>query len=347
MPRFVLFSFELLGKRSERAIPHEKEDGAANKSYNNMPAEKTKSSVKDSTARFLGVVGLLVDLIIGGIAVLSFYKSEETREKLETTEVTTLLHDARDLMEGRKGAITISLPNIHSAEQRDRFELARRKIDTALALKPNLQEARRLRSVYLKIVGKLDEALKEGQRTVQLDPACAAAHNTLGTIYSARGENDKAIASYERSIKLDPGDVRPHNNLGLALTERAISSKNKGDEERALRILKAAIDLDKSSAIGYSNRCATLLDFKRFDEAEADCRKAISLDGELFDSHFNLAVVLMRQHELRPDLAKVKGAVAEFEKAVVLDPSFTEARERLEAARTMAAQVLPAKTGST
>jgi TolB-like protein/class 3 adenylate cyclase/Tfp pilus assembly protein PilF len=52
--------------------------------------------------------------------------------------------------------------------------------------------------------GRLDAALLEAQRTVELDPLQAARHAELGRIYLMARQYDKAIETLERSLELNP-----------------------------------------------------------------------------------------------------------------------------------------------
>lgn len=68
----------------------------------------------------------------------------------------------------------------------------------------------------LRPMGRLDEALFEARRVVELDPLSARYNTALGYVYAARGQHDLAIAHYRHAMDLDPGMYLPHYALALA-----------------------------------------------------------------------------------------------------------------------------------
>jgi len=50
--------------------------------------------------------------------------------------------------------------------------------------------------------GQLDEGVRALQRTLELNPNHALAHNDLGLVYENTGELDKALEHYERAVEL-------------------------------------------------------------------------------------------------------------------------------------------------
>jgi len=41
-------------------------------------------------------------------------------------------------------------------------------------------------------------------------------HNNLGLLYQDRGETDEAVKQFQRAITIDPRYVKAHNNLGVS-----------------------------------------------------------------------------------------------------------------------------------
>jgi len=62
----------------------------------------------------------------------------------------------------------------------------------------------------------LEQARREYDRAIKLDPKYSEAVNNLGTIYYARKSYRRAIGQYNRAIKLSPNSASIYSNLGTA-----------------------------------------------------------------------------------------------------------------------------------
>jgi len=131
-------------------------------------------------------------------------------------------------------------------------------------------------SLYLMFDGRLDEALAEGRRAVDLFPHFDTAHLRRSYIASVHGAHDEAIAAGRAAADLSPGLPLMHTGLAAALAragqrdealeviQRIESSTLPvprallapawlalGDRERALNLLQAAAS-DQSPYLHYA-----------------------------------------------------------------------------------------------
>ena len=68
--------------------------------------------------------------------------------------------------------------------------------------------------------GRIDEAIAQYRRAVEIRPDFADDHYNLGTVLGQAGKYDEAIVQLQQAVKIQPGDMRFHNNLGMALAAR-------------------------------------------------------------------------------------------------------------------------------
>ncbi len=64
--------------------------------------------------------------------------------------------------------------------------------------------------------GRLDEALENVQKSIQIKPRLAMAQHLRGFIFEKRNRLDDAIASYEAAVKIVPEEVTFSYDLGVA-----------------------------------------------------------------------------------------------------------------------------------
>jgi len=94
---------------------------------------------------------------------------------------------------------------------------AEREFRRALALNPASPSVRYYYGFYcLRPIGRLDEALSQLQRALELDPLSAMYNALVGYLFYVRGQCDLGIAQQLRAMDLDPGWYMPHYLLAIA-----------------------------------------------------------------------------------------------------------------------------------
>jgi len=83
---------------------------------------------------------------------------------------------------------------------------------------------------------QLDQARKQYERAMRLDPKYSEAVNNLGTVWYARKSYRKAVGQYNKALKLAPNSASIHSNLGTAHFARRKYKEATVSYERALAI---------------------------------------------------------------------------------------------------------------
>lgn len=133
--------------------------------------------------------------------------------------------------------------------------------------------------------GRLDVAIANLERALEIDPGYADAHNNLGYALSQQGRLAEAIAQYRMALEIDPHLLRAHYNLGNALLQA-------GRVQEAFAPYQEALRIDPSYAEVHNNLGIALLSVGRVGEAIAHFQTAIELRPTYVDAHRNLAWVL-------------------------------------------------------
>ncbi|HYK87789.1 MAG TPA: tetratricopeptide repeat protein [Acidobacteriota bacterium] len=72
--------------------------------------------------------------------------------------------------------------------------------------------------------GELDEAIALYQRSIEAYPT-AEAHTFLGWAYSFMGRLDEAISECKKAIQIDPDFGNPYNDIGAYLLEKSLHAE--------------------------------------------------------------------------------------------------------------------------
>ncbi|HEV8167723.1 MAG TPA: TPM domain-containing protein, partial [Pyrinomonadaceae bacterium] len=91
--------------------------------------------------------------------------------------------------------------------------------ESAVKLAPDLAEAHRLLAVGLHISLRLDEAIAEYKRTLELDPSSKASRGSLADLYRATSKTEQALALYNEQLAADPKDKAARAGKVISLLE--------------------------------------------------------------------------------------------------------------------------------
>ena len=127
---------------------------------------------------------------------------------------------------------------------------------------------------------------------------------------------------------MDDAEAVAHllNNRGYALLDEAESAGRAPDRAAVGRLFRAALSVKPDFARGWNNLGLAEAHLQRPDQAIADYRKAIALDGSLAAAHANLASLYLG----RDDLADAEEQLAA---AVRIDPTSAHAQYMLGVVR--------------
>jgi tetratricopeptide (TPR) repeat protein len=148
-----------------------------------------------------------------------------------------------------------------------------------------------------------------------------AAHTFYGNALAGRGDAAGAIAEYTEAIRIRPDYPEAHNNIGPAL-----ASQGKVDDAVAHFI--EAIRLRPSYADAYGNLGVALATQGKLDLAIDKYHESLRLDPDNARVHANLGLALQA-------LGQTAEAAREFELAVRMNPNSVEARNALNALKSV------------
>jgi tetratricopeptide (TPR) repeat protein len=211
---------------------------------------------------------------------------------------------------------------------------------TTLAWNPNSSLAHNnLGNIFLQN-GRVDEAMKQFQKALDIEPRYALAHNNLGAALYQKGQVDEAVAHYQKALEIEPRYAQAHNNLGIVLFQKgqvdeamahfqkalAIQPNNaeiynnfgnallgKGEAAGAIRCFQKAVEIAPDFAGAQENLGLILFQKGQVDEAIVHYQKAVALQPVNAEFQYNLGYALFLKGETR-------GAIAHYQRSLELQP---------------------------
>jgi tetratricopeptide (TPR) repeat protein len=212
------------------------------------------------------------------------------------------------------GQILQTEPNFPEVHDKASYVLYRLEDDndaikeakTALAVNPNDAEAHKNEALALSQDRHPDAAVEEFKQALRIKPDYAGARSGLGLVYARMQDYPSAIVEYKKAIAIDPDYDDAHNNLGLAYKET-------GNIGGAIAEFREAKRLSPNFPNFRQNLASALMEVA--PAAAIQELKELEAKFPNFEvCHVCLGNGLMWENDL-------KGAEAEFQMAVKLDPS--------------------------
>lgn len=134
-------------------------------------------------------------------------------------------------------------------------------------------------------LGEYDEAIKQFDEAIELEPNKATYYLSRGLSFDAKGEFEQAIDDYTRCLKLNPEMTR-------ALCCRAGLLAEIGKDDESIKDAEASIALDPKDPRNHQQRGGLMERKKEFAAAIRDYEASVRVDPEYAAGHNAVAWVL-------------------------------------------------------
>lgn len=125
-----------------------------------------------------------------------------------------------------------------------------------------------------------DDAIKEYEKAVKIDPKNAKAHLLIGLTYANKGNLDKALKFTQYALMLEKS-YPAFSNLGLIYA-------NKGEYQNAIDAYQSAVELNPKSANAWYQLGRLHAGISNFKESITAYKKALELNPQLDNAYLGL-----------------------------------------------------------
>ena len=159
--------------------------------------------------------------------------------------------------------------------------------------------------------GKCDEAIKELEPSVFMDPADKKARANLALCYWKKGLTDKALQQYQTIIQLDPSSIQGYYDLALFYLES-------NNITEAFNVLVKARSVDSTDPMVNALLGSVYCQTGDVNSALSYFHEAIKEDNENANVYFTMAICLLNSGNLLESRRN-------FDKALEYNPHYVEA----------------------
>uniref|UniRef100_A0A8B9YQD0 RNA polymerase II-associated protein 3 n=1 Tax=Bos mutus grunniens TaxID=30521 RepID=A0A8B9YQD0_BOSMU len=205
-----------------------------------------------------------------------------------------------------------------------KFAVAESDCNLAIALNRSYTKAYARRGAARFALQKLEDAKKDYEKVLELEPNNFEATNELRKINQAlTSKEDSYPGETDTMIKSDEGEkkqIEEQQNKQQAISEkdRGNAFFKEGKYERAIECYTRGIAADGANALLPANRAMAYLKIQKYEEAEKDCTQAVLLDG-------SYSKAFARRGTARTFLGKLSEAKQDFETVLLLEPGNKQA----------------------
>jgi tetratricopeptide (TPR) repeat protein len=198
---------------------------------------------------------------------------------------------------------------------RGRMDEAIREFQEVVRLNPSFAEAHNSLGRAFAAMGRMNEAIACYQKALETQPDCFVAQIDLSNLLHQMGRLDEAIIQYQKALQIKPDYMEAQNDLGITLLK-------KGSVDEAIVHYQKALQIKPDYAEAHNNLGFALYSKERFDEAIVHFQQALQIKPDLAIAHFNLGIALLKK-------GSVDEAIVHLQKALEIKPNLVEAHYNL------------------
>lgn len=181
----------------------------------------------------------------------------------------------------------------------NRINEAKKQFEKSLELNPKeLLAHYHLGNIYLN-KNMLEEAAAEYKKELEIDPLFDNALFNLALVYFKQGDINNAKFYWEKTIESNPEHSEALNSLGLIY----INEKN---YSKAAEVLNKAVEYDSEFYGAYQNLGLLYFQLEEFDQAESAWLKAVEINPKLIKVHENLAILYLQKDNIEKAIFHVQ-----------------------------------------
>jgi len=210
------------------------------------------------------------------------------------------------------------------------FKRAEQHLSSAIELDPENHVFYSNRAAAYMAMEKFDKALKDANECVRLQPTWAKGYSRQAAAFLSLGELPQARESCMKGLDLEPDNTQVKEELrrveiaeSLALKDSATEAFKAQDYEKAVEDLTAAIALDPTNQVFYSNRSVAFTAMQMYEKALEDADECIRLQPTWAKGYSRRAAAKFH-------LGDLQSAKLAYSKAWDLEPNNAKTKADLE-----------------
>jgi superkiller protein 3 len=150
--------------------------------------------------------------------------------------------------------------------------------------------SRARRAIELEKAGKIEEAVAQLEKALEIVPNQVQVHINLISLYGRLGQFEKAVQHFEAAVNLNPHRAESYYGYGVLLSRRQ-------QFQEAQRAFEQAVQINPFYAEAYHNLGVLFEQQGRLEEAMRQYEQAVSNQPNYRLAHFHMGRILVNQEK--------------------------------------------------
>ena len=268
------------------------------------------------------------------------FVEKEAQDSIKSIKEKTKIETKKLIDENNKNIQISNLLNLGSnAINTKDYKLAEIYLSRVIELDNNNSIAYNDRGATKMFLGNLEEAIKDFDRAIELNPYLSEAYNNrgnaennLGNHYNSIDYLESALKDYNKAIEINPNNSEAYNNRASTKKDLAKFYNNINYLEDAIKDFNKSIELNPNNSGAYYNRgnaknnlANVCNNINYLEDAIKDFTKAIELNPYLSEAYNSRGNAKNSLDNFYKNINYLKEAIKDFDKAIELNPNNSEA----------------------
>ncbi|HXX41273.1 MAG TPA: tetratricopeptide repeat protein, partial [Chthoniobacterales bacterium] len=163
--------------------------------------------------------------------------------------------------------------------------------------------------------GRIDEAIVQFEKSINVRPGYAEAQDNLGVALTTKGRFDSAAIHLKQAVELRPGQPKAHYDLANALSQQ-------GERSAAIAQYQQALTLNPNYVDAHFNLATALARDRQIDAAQSEYQKAIADNPKYAEAYYALGNIFFEEN-------KSDDALKQYQEALKNRPDYPEVENNI------------------
>ena len=292
-------------------------------------AYKSLGQEESAISEYLSLAQSNPSPMLHSVLGVSYYEHGEVANAIE--QFKKALEENRAYEPAKRNLYSVYLNNGNELINNKKYNEAITLLQDGLNIFPDKPEILNALGIAYSGIGRYEEALKQYELAIRINPwftiaknNIASCYNNLGVQYAKSGHWEEATKAYKKASEIAPEIEGPKKNISALYWNQALQFVNSGNDSLAVKTYLEFLKLEPNSKDGYNNLGAAYSRLGDNKSAVNAMEHALQIDPNSKDIKSNLIISHQRRGIELLEAKSYNDALREFSRALEIEPDSSD-----------------------